>query len=65
MFPKIGSVRNGGISKLGYMQLEAVIQNAPGLFQAWHYFAYFHINLDIGGQGVKVVLVDDFVGGNV
>ena len=47
------------------MKLEAFIHNAPGLFQAWHSFVDFHINPAIGGQGTKIVLADDFVGGNV
>ena len=65
VFPKRGGARDGGISKLGEMQMEAFIRNAPGLFQAWHSFADFHINSSVGGQGAKIVLADDFVRDNV
>ena len=61
VFPKRGGACNGGIYKLGEMQLEAVIHNAPFLFQVWHYFADFHINPFVGGQGAEIVLADDFV----
>ena len=49
VFPKRGGECDGGISKLGDMHLEAVICNAPGLFQAWYSFADFHINTAVGG----------------
>ena len=65
VFPKRVGARNGGISKIGVMHLEAVIRNVPGLFQAWHSFADFHINPAVGGQGSKIVLADDFVGANI
>ena len=65
VFPKRVGARNGGISKIGVMHLEAVIRNVPGLFQAWHSFADFHINPAVGGQGAKIVLTDHFVGYNV
>ena len=65
MFPKRGGACDGCISKLGEMQLEDFIHNAPGLFQAWHFFVDFHINPAVGGQGSKIVLADDFVGDNI
>ena len=65
VFPKRGDAHDGGISKLGDMHLKAAIRNAPGLFQAWHSFADFHINPAVGGQGARIVLADDFFGDNV
>ena len=65
VFPKRGDARDGGISKLGEMQMELVILNATGLFQAWYSFADFHVNPDVGGQGGKTILADDFIGGNI
>ena len=50
VLPKRGGVRDGGISKPGEMHLDAVIHNAPGLFQACHSLADFHINSAVGGQ---------------
>ena len=65
VFTKRGGVHDGGIAKLGEMQLDAVIHNAPFLFQAWNSFADLHINPDVGGQRAKIVLEDDFIGDNV
>ena len=62
VFPKREGARDVGISKLGEMQLEVVISNAPDLFQAWHLFADFHTNPSVGGQVLKIVLADYFLG---
>ena len=47
------------------MQLEAVVCNAPVMFQAWHSFEDFHVNPYVGVQGANIILADDFVGDNV
>ena len=65
VFTKRGGAHDREIAKLGEMQLDAVIRNAPCLFQAWHSFADLHINPAVGGQRAKIVLEDDFVWDNV
>ena len=57
MLPKGGGLGDGGISKLGEVELEAIIHNAAVLFQAWHVFANLNVDSAVGGDVVEVVLL--------
>ena len=48
MLPKGRDSRNGGVAKLGKVDLEPIIGNAEGLFQAWHTFADIQVYPFVG-----------------
>ena len=41
------------------MDLEPIVCNADGLFQAWNAFAYLHLHPSVGYELVEVVLGND------
>ena len=43
MLPKVRGLSNGEVAKLGKVDLEPIVHNAAGLFQAWHAFADFQV----------------------
>ena len=50
------------ISKLGYVDFQLVIGDAPGLFETRHAFADLHVYPAVGvDEAVQVVLLDDLV----
>ena len=63
VFPKGGCASDGSVSGLGKMQLESVVCDNAGLFEAGHSFANFHVHTSVGGGKLaKVVLENDFFG---
>ena len=60
MLQKGKGSRDGGVSKLGKMDLEPIVCNAAGLFQDRHAFAYLQVHPSVGCELVEVVLGDDF-----
>ena len=60
MLPKGRGSRNGGVAKLGKVDLEPIVCNAAGLFQAWHAFADLQVHPSVGCELEEIVLGDDF-----
>ena len=60
MLPNGRGSSDGGVAKLGKVDLETIVRNAAGLFQAWHAFADIQVYLSIGCELEKVVMGDDF-----
>ena len=48
MLPKGRGWRNGGVAKLGKVDLEPIVCNAAGLFQDWHAFADIQVHPYVG-----------------
>ena len=62
MFPERGSACHWGIAEFGKVDLESVIVNFAGLYQAWHALPNIHLHPPISGECVKVVLGNNFFG---
>ena len=62
MTPKGGCMRNRVIPKRGKVRCEAVVGNAPGLFEAGHALLNFDVDHVVGSDKVaQLVLDDDFL----
>ena len=59
MLPKGRGLRDEGVSKLGKVDLEHILCNAAGLFQAWHVFADLQVHPSVGCELAEVVMDDD------
>ena len=59
MLPKKMGSRDRGVAKLGKVDLEPIICNAAGLFQAWHNFADLQVHPSVGCELAEVVLGND------
>ena len=59
MLQKGKGSRDVGVSKLGKMDLDPIVCNAAGLFQAWHAFAYLQVHASIVCELAEVVLGND------
>ena len=51
---------NGGVNKLGKVDLEPIVHNAAVLFQSWHAFADLQVYPSIGCELEEIVLGNDF-----
>ena len=60
MLPKGRGSINEGVAKLGKVDLEPIIYNEAGLFQAWNAFADLQVHPSVGCELAEVVLGDDF-----
>ena len=60
MLPKGRGLIDGGVAKLGKVDLEPIVCNAAGLFQAWRAFADLQVYPPVGCDLEGVVLGDDF-----
>ena len=61
MLPKGRGSSDGGVAKLGKVDLEPIVSNAAGLFQAWHAFADIQVYPSVQCKLGEVVLGDDFL----
>ena len=59
MLPKGRGSRDRAVAKLGKVDLEPIICNSAGLFQAWHDFADLQVHPSVGCE-----LAEDVLGGN-
>ena len=57
--PKGRGPSDRGVSKLGKVDLEPIVCNAAGLFQAWHVFADLQVYPSVGCELEEVVLGND------
>ena len=55
MLPKGMGLRDRGVDKLGKVDMEPIICNAAGLFQACHAFVNLHVDPAVGSNVVEVV----------
>ena len=62
MLPKGRGSIDRGVAKLGKVDLEPIIRNTAGLFQAWHAFADLQVYSSVGCNLEEFVLGDDFFG---
>ena len=60
MLPKGRGSSDGGLAKIGKVDLEPFVRNRAGMFQAWHTFADLQIYPSGGCELEEVVLGDDF-----
>ena len=60
MLPKGRGSSNGGVAKLGKVDLEPIVCNTAGLFQAWHAFVDLQVHPSVGCKLAEVVLGDNF-----
>ena len=60
MLPKGRGTSNRGVTKLGKVDLEPIVRNADGLFQAWHASANLQVYPSVGCDLEEVVLGNDF-----
>ena len=60
MLPKGRGSINEGVAKLGKVNLEPIIYNEAGLFQAWNAFADIQVHPSVGCELAEVVLGNDF-----
>ena len=60
MRPKGRGSHDRGVAKIGKVDLEPIVCNAAGLFQAWHAFVDLQVHPSVGCKFVEVVLDDDF-----
>ena len=60
IIPKGMGLSDGGVSKRDKVDLESIICNAAGLFQAWHDFADLQVYPSVRCNLEEVVLGDDF-----
>ena len=60
MLPTLRGLSDGGVAKLGKVDIELIVFNAAGLFQAWHAFADLHIYPSVVCELEEVVLGNDF-----
>ena len=60
MLPKGRGSSDGGVAKLGKADLEPIVRNTAGLFQAWNAFADLQVYPSVGCESEEVVLGDDF-----
>ena len=60
MLPKGRGSSDRGVAKLGKVDIEPIVHNVAGLFQAWHVFAYLQVYASVGCDFEEVVLGDDF-----
>ena len=59
MLPKGRGLRDGGVAKLGKVDMEPIVCNADSLFQAWHAFADLQVHPSVGCVLAEVVLGDN------
>ena len=62
MLPMRRGFSNGGLAKLGKVDLEHIVCNAAGLFKAWLAFADLPVHPSVGCELEEVVLGGDFSG---
>ena len=62
MLPKGRGSSNGGVAKIGKVDLEPIVCNAVGLFQAWHAFADLQVYPSVRCKSKEVLLGDDSSG---
>ena len=60
MLPKGRGSSDGGVAKLGNVDLEPIVRNAAGLFQAWNAFTDIQVYPPVICELEEVVLGDDF-----
>lgn len=60
MMPKRGCMAHWSIAGRGQMLREAVTGKAASLFKAGHAFPDLHVDIPIAGDGIQVVVLDDF-----
>ena len=60
MLPKGRGLSDGGVATLGKLDLESIVRNAAGLFQAWHAFEDLQVYPSVVCELEEVVLGDDF-----
>ena len=60
MLPTVRGLSDGGVAKLGKVDLEPIVRNATGLFQDWHAFADIQVYPSVVCKLEEVVLGDDF-----
>ena len=60
MLPTGRGSSDGGVAKLGQVDLEPIIRNATSLFQAWHAFADIQVDPSVGCKLEEVVPGNDF-----
>ena len=60
MLPKGRFSSDGVVAKLGKVDLEPIVSNAAGLFQAWHASADLQLYRSVRCELEEVVLDDDF-----
>ena len=61
MLPKGRGLSNRGVAKLGKVDLEPIVCDAAGLFQAWHAFADLQLYPSVRCKLEEVVLGYDFL----
>ena len=62
MLPKGRGLPDRGVVKLGKVDLDPIVFNAAGLFQALHAFADIQLHPSVGCELVEVVLGNFFPG---
>ena len=60
MIPKGRGSRDGGVSKFGKVDMEPIVCNASGLFQAWNPFSDLQVYPSVLCELLEVVLGNDF-----
>ena len=60
ILPKGRGLINGVVSKLGKVDMEPIVCNVAGLFQAWHAFADLQVHQSVGYELEEVALGNDF-----
>ena len=60
MLSKVRGLSEEGVAKLVKVDIELIIFDAAGLFQAWHAFADLHVYPSVVCELEEVVLGDDF-----
>ena len=61
MLPKGRGLIDGGVAKLGKVDLEPIVRNAAGLFQAWHAFEDIQVYPSSGCELEEVVQSGDLL----
>ena len=57
MLPKGRGLRDRGVAKLGMVDLEPIICNTAGLFQAWNAFADIQGQPSVGYELAEVAMI--------
>ena len=60
IFTKGRGSSDGGVAKLGKVDLDPIVSNAAGLFQAWHASVDLQVYPSVGCELEEVVLGDGF-----
>ena len=60
MLPKVRGAGNGRKAKLRKVRFDAIIGDAPGLFEVGHTLADIHLHPTVGAERLEIVLVNDF-----